>query len=76
MTQPDFMAGPHGENPETLHADATFKLAQALEATKSNTEALRRYQEYLTILPKGEFAPESQKAIERLKPAQKTASPS
>lgn len=24
MTQPDFMAGPHGENPETLHADATL----------------------------------------------------
>lgn len=49
-------------------AEATFKLAQALEAVKETTEALKRYQEYLVILPKGEFAAESQKAIERLKP--------
>jgi tetratricopeptide (TPR) repeat protein len=54
-------------------ADATFRLAQALEATKQNDEALQRYEEYLKILPKGEFAVESQKAIDRLKAVRKTS---
>lgn len=48
-------------------AEATFKLAKALEGNKENGEALRRYQEYLKILPKGEFSVDAQKAIERLK---------
>lgn len=54
-------------------AIATFRLAQALEKSKQNDEALQRYQEYLKILPKGDFAAESQKAIERLKAAQKAS---
>lgn len=57
-------------------AEATFKLAHVLEATKENAEALQIYQQYLKILPNGEFAPEAQKAIERLKPVQTAAKPS
>jgi tetratricopeptide (TPR) repeat protein len=52
-------------------AISTFRLAQALEASKQNDEALQRYQEYLKILPNGEFAAESEKGIARLKAAQK-----
>jgi tetratricopeptide (TPR) repeat protein len=55
-------------------AEATFKLAQSLESVKENAEALRRYQEYLTILPKGEFAKEAQDGIARLKAAKSNAS--
>jgi tetratricopeptide (TPR) repeat protein len=57
-------------------AEATFKLAHVLEVTKENAEALQLYQQYLKILPNGEFAPEAQKAVERLKPAQSAAKPS
>ncbi len=52
-------------------AISTFRLAQALEASKQNDEALQRYQEYLKILPNGEFAAESEKGIARLKAAPK-----
>src|SRR5437868_14962797 len=48
-------------------AEATFRLAQALEASKENDEALRRYQEYLKILPGGEFAAEAKAGVQRLK---------
>ena len=48
-------------------AEATFKLAQCLEATKANDEALQRYQEYLKILPNGEYAKEASAGVERLK---------
>ena len=57
-------------------AEATFKLAHVLEVTKENAEALQLYQQYLKILPNGEFAPEAQKAVDRLKPAQSAAKPS
>ncbi len=45
---------------------ATFRLAQALEKAKQLAEARENYQKYLQILPKGEFAAECQKALERL----------
>src|SRR4051812_38600619 len=48
-------------------AEATFKLAQVLEAAKASDEALQRYQEYLKILPNGDYAPLAKAAVERLK---------
>ena len=48
-------------------AESTFKLARALEDNNQPGEALQRYQEYLKILPQGEYAGESRKGIERLK---------
>ena len=48
-------------------AEATFKLAKALEGDKEKDEALQRYQEYLKILPQGEFAAEAKAALQRLK---------
>ena len=49
-------------------AEATFKLAQCLEATKATDEAVQRYQEYLKILPNGDYAAEAKAAVARLKP--------
>jgi tetratricopeptide (TPR) repeat protein len=48
-------------------AEATFKLAQCLEASKAKDEALQRYEEYLRMLPNGEFAPLAKAGVERLK---------
>ena len=48
-------------------ATATFRLAQALEAVSEKDEALKRYQEYLKILPGGEFAGLAKAGVERLK---------
>lgn len=45
---------------------ATFRLAQALEKAKQVREAREYYQKYLKLLPKGEFAAEAQKALDRL----------
>ncbi|MGH9509107.1 MAG: hypothetical protein ACRD2M_04155 [Terriglobales bacterium] len=45
---------------------ATFRLAQGLEKARHLAEARENYQRYLKILPKGEFAAECQKALERL----------
>jgi tetratricopeptide (TPR) repeat protein len=56
-------------------AEATFRLAQALEATKENDEAMRRYQEYLKILPGGEFAAEAKAGVQRLRAAAKAPDP-
>ncbi len=47
-------------------AVATFRLAQALEKAGQLDEARQYYGKYLRILPKGEFAAECQKALERL----------
>ncbi|MGH9601947.1 MAG: hypothetical protein ACRD24_06110 [Terriglobales bacterium] len=47
-------------------AVATFRLAQALEKVRQLAEARENYQKYLQILPKGEFAAECQKALQRL----------
>lgn len=47
-------------------AEATFKLAEALDRQHS-PEAKGFYEQYLKILPSGEFAKPAQDAIERLK---------
>jgi Tetratricopeptide repeat len=48
------------------HAEATYRLATALEKLGKPTEARQYYQQYLKILPRGEFAKESKKALDRL----------
>ena len=48
-------------------AEATFKLAQALEKSKQLDEARTNYEAYLAILKDGPRAAEARKALERLK---------
>lgn len=55
-------------------AEATYKLAAALEKSGDLKGAMEDYQEYLKILPKGPYAEKSEKAIERLKQKGITAS--
>lgn len=47
-------------------AVATFRMAQTLEKAGQHEEAREYYRRYLQILPKGEFAAECQKALQRL----------
>lgn len=49
------------------NAMAMFRLAQALEKTGQFTDARKQYENYLKTLPHGEFAAESEKALDRLK---------
>ncbi len=49
------------------NAVAMFRLAQALELTGQFTESRKQYQNYLKTLPHGEYAPEAQEALDRLK---------
>lgn len=48
-------------------AEATFRLAKALELNGEKQEALQRYEEYLKILPGGEFAEQAKAGVERVK---------
>jgi tetratricopeptide (TPR) repeat protein len=48
-------------------AEATYKLAEALEKSGDSKQALENYQEYLKILPRGPYAAQSKNAITRLK---------
>jgi tetratricopeptide (TPR) repeat protein len=48
-------------------AEATFKLARALEKFGASGEALFRYEEYLKILKNGDYAEECRKAAARLR---------
>jgi tetratricopeptide (TPR) repeat protein len=48
------------------HAEACYRLGTALEKLKEPAEARDYYQRYLKILPHGEFAEDSRKAIARL----------
>lgn len=48
-------------------AIATFRLAICLEKLDRPDEALKKYENYLKILPHGPEAAEAQKAIERLR---------
>jgi tetratricopeptide (TPR) repeat protein len=50
-------------------AVAHFRLAQCFEKVNDPEQATAHYQAYLKILPHGEFAEESQKALDKLKPA-------
>jgi len=47
-------------------AEATFKLAEALERSGERDEAAEDYQAYLKITPRGDFAEQAKKALERL----------
>jgi tetratricopeptide (TPR) repeat protein len=47
-------------------AVATFKLAQALDKSDQKSEAAEQYQAYLKILPRGIYAEDCKKALERL----------
>jgi tetratricopeptide (TPR) repeat protein len=47
-------------------AIATFRLAQALEKVGSLEDARANYQAYLKILPRGPFAEDAKKALQRL----------
>ena len=55
-------------------AEATYKLAAALEKSGDLKGALENYQDYLKILPKGLYADKAEKGIERLKQKGITAS--
>lgn len=48
-------------------AEATYKLATALEKSGSISEALDNYREYLMILPGGPFAAQAHAGVDRLK---------
>jgi tetratricopeptide (TPR) repeat protein len=48
-------------------AIATFRLGACEEKTGSPQEAISSYEAYLKILPHGPFAPDAQKALDRLK---------
>ena len=50
-------------------AEATFKLAETLDREQNAAEAKSFYEQYLKILPSGEFAPQAQEALQRLKQA-------
>jgi tetratricopeptide (TPR) repeat protein len=55
-------------------AEATYKLAAALEKSGDLKGAMEDYQEYLKILPKGPYAEKAEKEIEHLKQKGITAS--
>jgi len=48
-------------------AEATYKLAAALEKSGDLKGAMQDYEEYLKILPRGPYADKAHKAIDRLK---------
>ena len=48
------------------NAMANFRMAQCLEKLSQPDEARTHYQEYLRILPHGQFAEDAQKALSRL----------
>ena len=48
-------------------AEATYKLADALEKSGDLKGAMENYQEYLKILPKGPYAEKAQKGMQRLR---------
>jgi tetratricopeptide (TPR) repeat protein len=48
-------------------AVANFRMAQCMEKLNDSDGAVDHYQEYLKILPNGQFSGEAQKALQRLK---------
>ena len=55
-------------------AEATYKLAAALEKSGDLKGAMQNYQDYLKILPTGPYAEKAEKSIEHLKQKGITAS--
>jgi Flp pilus assembly protein TadD len=55
-------------------AEATYKLAAALEKSGDLKGAMEDYQQYLKILPKGPYAEKAEKGVDRLKQKGITAS--
>lgn len=45
---------------------ANFRMAQCYEKLNQPDEAIAHYQEYLRILPNGEFSKDARKALEKL----------
>lgn len=56
-------------------AEATFKLAEALEKTKDLAGARENYEAYLKILPHGPYAKKASEALGRLKDAPTSQKP-
>lgn len=54
-------------------AIANFRMAECLEKLNQPAEASRHYQQYLKILPHGEFSELAQKALDRLKEKAQTS---
>ena len=48
-------------------AEATFKLAEALNKTGDAAEAIENYRQYLKILPNGPYAKKAHEALDKLK---------
>ena len=55
-------------------AMATFRMAQCFEKLNHPDEAASRYEEYLKILPHGPLSEDAHKALEKLKPEEKSQS--
>jgi tetratricopeptide (TPR) repeat protein len=55
------------------HAEACYRLGRALEKLNQPDEARDYYRKYLKILPNGEFAPETKKALARLNSASESS---
>jgi tetratricopeptide (TPR) repeat protein len=53
---------------------ANFRLAECFEKTGNPSDAQAHYQEYLRILPHGPLSPDAEKALDRLKVGEKSAS--
>ena len=55
------------------HAEATYRLALVLEKQGKIPEAKQYYQQYVKILPNGDFAKDSKKALARIGGEEKKA---
>lgn len=56
-------------------AEATFKLAEALNKSGDATDAGENYRAYLKILPSGPYAKKAKEALSRLKTAPSAQNP-
>ena len=58
---------------EPENAEATFKLAEALQNLGRKAEACARYKNYLEIDPSGAFCDRAKKSLQKLTPCPETA---
>jgi len=54
-------------------AEATYKLAEALNKTGDTAGAVENYEAYLTILPNGPYAKKAREALEKIRSGKNTA---